>query len=740
MTLLAPLRRIARHLTVAALIAPAFAVAAEAPVTAPPVAPLRPVTDTYFGTSVVDDYRYFENLKDPEVQAWMKAQAGHTTSVLERLPGRDALLARIHALSNADTRRSGFVRRGGRYFYEVFEPGAEQPKLVYRDGLDGAEHLLLDPATLAQKTAGGADTHYALDYFEPSWDGRSVAYGLSVGGSEASVLQVLDVASGEPLPERIERAHDSVVTWRPDNRSFFYMKYARTRPDTPASETEFNARTYLHVLGQATDGERDAVVFGRGVRAGATPLDVPEAQGTYVLGSTRSPWVIAVANHNMDDNPATLYVAPMAKATGAATPWKKLADIDDGVSQVALRGDTLYFLSQKGASRRRILSTSLARPDVRHARVVVPESGGVITGFGLAAAGLYYRERAGSVSKLMKVGFDGRGSRAVPLPFDGNLFGPVTDPEQPGALFNLQSWSRPPQVFAYDPATDRTGDSGLIPPSQLDVSQIESREVLVTSHDGTRVPLSIVYRRGIALDGSHPTILNGYGAYGVVSESAFRAAGLAWIERGGVLATAHVRGGGAFGEDWHRGGMLGTKLNTVFDFIACGEYLVAEHYTSPRRLAGEGGSAGGITVGGAMTWRPDLFAVILDHVGMSDTLRSETEPNGPPNIPEFGSVKTEDGFHGLYAMGAYHHIVPGTAYPAVLFTTGANDPRVAPWHMMKMAASVQAATSSGKPALLRIDYDAGHGMGSNRSQREQALADAWSFALWQMGDAGFQPP
>jgi prolyl oligopeptidase len=263
--------------------------------------------------------------------------------------------------------------------------------------------------------------------------------------------------------------------------------------------------------------------------------------------------------------------------------------------------------------------------------------------------------------------------------------------------------------------------------------------VLVTSYDCTRVPLSIVYRKGLVLDGSHPTFLEGYGSYGVVSESFFWSSSMAWIERGGIWAIAHVRGGGEYGEDWHRAGMMKTKLNTVFDFIACGQYLIDQKYTTSKRLVGEGGSAGGITVGRAMTLRPDLFGVILDHVGLSDTLRFETEPNGPPNVVELGSVKSEDGFHGLYAMSPYEHIVPGTAYPAVMFLTGANDPRVAPWHMMKMAARTQAATSSGKPVLLRIEYDAGHGMGSNRSQREVQLADTWSFALWQVGDPDFQP-
>lgn len=703
---------------------------------APPVADTRPVTDTYFGTEVVDPYRYFENLKDPQVQAWMKAQAGFTREVLDRIPGRAALLERIHSLSGVDTRRGGFVQRGQRYFYQVVEPGAEQPKLVWRDGLAGAEHLLLDPATLGQ----GSGTHYAVDYYVPSWDGRLLAYGLSTGGSEASVLRVLDVATGKVLAENIARAHNAVVTWRADNRSFLYDKFNKVTPDTPASETEFNARTYLHVVGRATDGEADAAVFGRGV----SKLAVPEGQVTYVLGSPDSKWAVAVANHNADENPSTFYVAPMSSVTGPATPWKKVADVEDGVSGVVLRGDTMYFLSRKDASRFRILSMPLARPDIRRPTVVVPEGQGVITDFGLAADGLYYRVRDGAVARLMKTGLDGRvdgksGARAVPLPYEGNLRGPVTDAAQPGALFSMQSPSRPPQVFAYDPARDTVVDTEMNPPSKVDASSLESKEVLVTSYDGTRVPLTLVYRKGLALDGSHPTILRGYGAYGLSLESGFNPGALAWVERGGVLATAHVRGGGEYGEDWHQGGMMKTKLNTVHDFIACGQYLVDQKYTTRGRLAAEGGSAGGITVGRAMSLRPDLFGVVLDHVGISDTLRSETEPNGPPNIVEFGSVKTQDGFNGLYAMSPYQHLAPGIAYPAVMYITGANDPRVAPWHMMKMAARTQAFTSSKRPVLLRIDYDAGHGMGSNRSQREVLTADTWSFALWQMGDPGFQP-
>lgn len=698
----------------------------------PPAAPIRPVTDHYFGTPTVDNYRYLEDLKDPQVQSWMKAQADYTRAILDALPGRQALLERVHELANADTRRGRFVQRGQRYFYLVTEPNAAQPKLFYRDGLKGDERLLIDPAALGK----GSSTHYALDYFEPSWDGRRLAYGISAGGSEQSLLHVLEVDTGKPLEESIDRTSNSVVAWQPDNRSFFYLRYRKPTTDTPASEKLYNGRTYLHSLGAHVDGDGDPVVFGRGV---SPRVDVPEGQGTYVIVAPGSAVAIAVANHNMDDNPSTLFAAPLARVTGADTPWLKIADVEDGVTRFALLKDKLYFLSQKGASRFRLLATALAHPDVHTAQVVVPEGRAVLTQFAIAREGLYVRERDGAVSHLLRVSLDGKQNHPIALPFEGNVGAPVTDAGESGALYNIQNWVRAPLVFAYDPASDMSSDTGLIPASKVDTSELEAREDFAVSYDGTRVPLSIIYKAGIQLDQSHPTMLRGYGSYGISLDANFDPTILPWVERGGVFAVAHVRGGGEYGEDWHRGGFMLTKSNTIFDFIACGQHLVDAHYTSPKLLAAIGGSAGGITVGGALTWRPDLFGVILDLVGVSDALRSETEPNGPPNVSEFGSIKTEAGFHGLYAMSSYEHVRDGTPYPAVLFSTGVNDPRVAPWQMAKMAARVQAATTSHRPVLLRVDYDAGHGMGSTRSQRENLQADLWSFALWQMGDRQFQP-
>jgi prolyl oligopeptidase len=557
-------------------------------------------------------------------------------------------------------------------------------KLYYRDGLNGQEFMLLDPATLGK----GSASDYSLDYFQPSWDGQYLAYGLSIGGTEASVLHVLSVRTGATQSEAIDRTSLAIITWRPDNRSFFYMRYPPQMPDMSASQSLSNARTYLHIIGENVHGDGDPAVFGRGV---SKRVDVPEGQGTYIVLAPGSRYAIAVANHNMDQNPSTFYVALLSKVTDSRTPWRKLADVADGVIQIQLRDQVLYFLSQNNAPRFRLLATSLDRPDLKRARVIIPESSAVLTDFVLDRDDIYAREREGAVSRVRRVSLEGTQNPSVPLPFEGNIDVPVTDAREPGALMSIEGWLQSPRFVAYNPSSNTSVDAGLMPPSTTDTSHMESKEVFVVSYDGTRVPLSLLYRRGLKLDGSHPTLLIGYGSYGRSLEPRFNPANLAWLEHDGVIAIAHTRGGGEYGEAWHSAGQGLNKPNTILDFIACAQYLIDEHYTVPSRLAGEGISAGGITVGGAMTWRPDLFGVILDLAGMSDTLRSETEPNGPPNIPEFGSVQSETGFHGLYAMSAYAHVRDGIANPAVLFSTGVNDPRVEPWQMAKIAARMQAA-------------------------------------------------
>jgi prolyl oligopeptidase len=699
---------------------------------APPVAPVRPVTTTYFGTAFTDNYRYMENLHDPQVQAWMKAQADFSRGILDSIPGRAALANRIQGLLGSDLKRSNFQLRGERLFYELLEPGTQQPKLAYRDGLQGAEHILVDPAKLAKDSAH----HLALDWYRPSWDGQHVAYGISEGGSEKSVLRLLDVTTSHQWPELIDRTGDCVVAWRPDNQSFFYLRFPKTTPDTPPAKTYYNAVTFLHVIGQNPHGDGDPAVFGHGV---APNVDVPEGQATYVLLSPDSPYAIAVANHNMDSAPNSFYVAALDQVHGASTPWQRIATPEDGVTDVQAHGDRLYLQSGKGASRFRLLSIAAAHPQLAQANVVVPEGNGVLDSFSTAADALYLAVRIGASFELRRVGFDGQGLRAIPLPFPGTVAALSADPRVPGVLFNLQGWARSARAVRYDPTTNAATDTGLIPPAKSESDIVEVREDSVVSYDGTRVPISLLAKKGLARDGSHAALVVAYGSYGDSLDPSYKSAWLAWIERGGIVAVVHIRGGGENGDAWHRAGQKLWKINSILDFDAGAQYLIDRHYTQSKYLVAYSASAGGIVMGGAMTVDPGLFRVVLDEVGVSDTLRSETEPNGPPNIPEYGTVTQEEGFHALYSMSAYAHIHDGTPYPAVLFSTGANDPRVASWQMLKMTARVQAATSSGRPILLRVDYDAGHGMGSNVSQRANLMADQWAFALWQLGVPEYQP-
>lgn len=406
-----------------------------------------------------------------------------------------------------------------------------------------------------------------------------------------------------------------------------------------------------------------------------------------------------------------------------------------------MHNDDLYLMTYKNSPRYQVLRTDARHPDLSSAEVVVPASDAVVTGIKPAKDALYVQLLDGGLNRVLRVPYGPHPQvQPLALPFSGSAY-PRTDPRLPGVFLGLVSWTHAYKIYAYDPETKQITDTGLQPAGPYDdPPNIESTEVKARSYDGTLVPLSIVYPKNIRLDGSNPTLLEGYGAYGISSSPNFEPADLAWLEKGGIYAVCHVRGGGEYGEEWHLAGKGATKPNTWKDFIACAQYLIDKKYTSPARLGGEGVSAGGILIGRTFTSQPKLFAAVIDKVGVSDTLRFEHTQNGETNIPEFGSIKTEDGFKALYEMSPYAHVQEGSAYPAILFETGMNDPRVEPWEMAKMAARTQAATSSGKPVLLRVDYPAGHGaMGATIDIADQQIADEWSFLLWQFGMPGFQP-
>jgi prolyl oligopeptidase len=500
----------------------------------------------------------------------------------------------------------------------------------------------------------------------------------------------------------------------------------------PKTAFEQRSRAYLHQLGQ--DPDHDRFLFGYGY---SSDVKIDDNDLSFITYSPASPYLFGLLAHGTQ-NEGTLYFASLDQLKSSQIKWKKLFDVDDGVVNFDIHKDDIYLVTHKRRPRYEVAVTSLKNPDVEHAKVIVPATEVVIQEADVARDGIYIRDLDGGIGRMRRLSFDGR-IEPIGVGEGKSVQGISVSPTEPGALVNVVSWTTSPRWLAYDAQRKTAIDTGIQPPLPIDTSAYEAVEVKARSADGTMIPLSVIRAKDIKLDGMRPTHLIGYGAYGISFDAYFDPVWLAWLERGDVIAIAHVRGGGEYGEEWYRAGYKLTKQHTIDDFIAGAQYLIENKYTSPRYLSGEGASAGGILIGGAITQRPDLFAGALIRVGCSDALRMEFTPNGPPNIAEFGTVTDADGFKGLYAMDAYQHVKDGTADPGVLLTAGINDPRVDPSQPAKMAARLQAATSSKKPVLLRIDYDAGHGVGSTRAQHDLEFADEMSFLLWQAGDPDFQP-
>ena len=690
-----------------------------------PVAPATPVVDDYFGTPVTDDYRWMEDRTAPAFVAWARAEDAHARGVLESIPGRAALARRVAARTGGGTQVSGVRAAGGKLFYGKRNPGENTVKLYVRDGR--GERLLVDPDRMV--VASGP--HFALDYYEPSDDGARLVYAVSPGGSEASVIHVLDVASGKDGAETIDRAEQGSPSWLPGGKAFFYNRYALLGADAKETDKYLNSRAYVHVVG--TDPAADVALAGPGV-AGSPPVDPVDTPVIYATpGSDQA---VLVINHGA--SPAqTYWVAPLAAARQPGAAWKKVADVDDGVTDVQVHGDRLFLSSLHGAPRAQVLETDARAPDVAHARVVVATGSRVIEQAVAAADALYVIDLDGGLSRIRRVGYDDGKVADVALPLAGSVFNIAADASVPGLVFGEQGWVTAPRFFRT--VDGRVAPLPLAPPWREKLDAYTADEVMATAADGTQIPLSIVHRKDVRPDGSHPVWLTGYGAYGLSLKPALASRFLALLDDGGVYAVAHVRGGGEFGEDWHQAGRLATKTNTHRDLIACAEFLVRQHWTTPALLAIQGGSAGGITVGMALTERPDLFRVVLSNVGDSNALRAEQETDGQANSLEYGTVTNEPGFKALYAVDATQHVRAGVRYPAVMLTTGMNDPRVAPWQPGKMAAHLQAANPDGRPVLLRVDFDAGHGIGSTKSQRDLEIADEMAFFYWQIGKKGYQP-
>lgn len=696
----------------------------------PPPLPAQSVVDVHWGVKVDDPYRFLENTSDPAVQAWMKQQADATTAILAKLPGRDRLRSRIAEIDAEVPAVVTGVHRDarGRLTYLKRTPSDNQLKLYRRDAIDAPERLLVDPEALAKATGKS----HAIGAFEPSPDGALVAYSISASGAEIGTLHVIDAATGRDVTPPIDRIRGGgSVQWLPDSSGLFYEQLARDWQSRPRAERYMDVRTSVRRLAHA---DADTVVFGPGVDPAVA---LGRSDGALMQPVPDRDLVFALVDHGVQPELA-LYRAALSDVLAGRARWTKVFDAGARIHGAGFAGDWLYLRSADNAPRFRLLRMPLGA-DLSAATTVIEQSDRVLTGFAPARDAVYVTRRGGVVEKVERLTHD-RSPRLAPieLPVEGSIRVVHADPGQDGVIVTLGSWTRVARHFTVDRAATRP--LALVPPGRFDAPDtIESREVRVASHDGVEVPASIILAKGTKLDGRNPLMLYGYGAYGMVETPSFGPRLLAWLERGGIMVVAHVRGGGVHGEAWRRAGWKSTKPNTWKDGIAIGEWLIRHGYTSRERLSVNGGSAGGIFAGRAITERPDLFAAAVISVGNVDQVRSETRANGAANVPEYGTVTKEDEFRALLAMSPYANVRPDTAYPAVLLEHGVNDIRVDVWMALKFASRLAAATTSGRPVLLRLDYDSGHGAGRTREQAQQLLADRWSFLLWRTGHPDFQP-
>ncbi len=691
-----------------------------------PATPQRPVTDTYFGRAVVDNYRWLEDTKSPEVLAWFKAQGDYTKQTLDRLPGRDSLISafvRYDRLRPA--RYSEIKKRGNRYFYRKTLPAEKVGKLYLREGATGAETLLFDPVAYDPAKT------YSVTAFTPSNSGQRLVVGLQQGGAELSTLRIMTVATRALLPESIVAVSGGSVDWLPTDTGFLYTPNNSTDPKDPLGNLNTKAR--LHRLG--TPAAADPELFSRAknpvfpIRPDEYPFLYFSDDHTQVYGGLGSV-----------DNRQHVWVATPADLGKPTIPWQPLTVPTDSVYSYLKLGAQLYLYSVKGAPKGRILVTDAAHPKLATATVLLPEGSRNITGIVSSKDYLFVTLNDGINDHIRQYDPRSRQWADVPLPFSGTAYvQPLDAPRSNAVLVGITSWKQPATLYEYNPDSKKLAISTFeVKAEYPGVADLVVEEVEVPSHDGAMVPLSLIYRKGLQKDGQAVCFMDGYGAYGISAVPYFSTRYLALLNQGVVIAETHPRGGSEKGQKWYRAGYQTTKPNTWKDFIACGDYLVKNGYTSPSRLIGMGTSAGGILIGRAITERPDLFAAAISNVSCSNALRMENSPNGPVNVPEFGSVKDPVQCQALYEMDAFQHVKPGTKYPAVLCVGGMNDPRVIVWQPGKLAAALQAATTSGKPVLMQVNYDNGH-FTEDKAVTFRNFANMYAFALWQAGHPNFQP-
>ena len=676
--------------------------------TGPPATRVDDLVEELHGVKIPDPYRWLENGDSEDVRRWVETQNDYTRTLLAGRPGREVLRRRLTTLLSIGTLDTPEVR-GGRYFYTRRDGDENQPILYVRDGLRGKDRKLVDPNRLMK------DGTAALDWWYPSEDGALLAYGISTSGDEKSTLRVIDVGTGAARPDVIPRTRYCTLAWLPDDSGFYYSRYPAPG-ETKAGGENYNRHIFFHRLGD--DPARDPKVFGEGRRP-EEMMDISlSPDGRHLL-------VMAAEGWARND----LYVKDLKTEGSRFVP---IAEGIDAIFQGEVIGDTLYLLTNWEAPRYRLFAVDLKVPERDRWKVLIPESDAVLSQaeyVGGQIIALYLKDAS---SRLAVHAVDGRKIRDIPLPTLGTIERVSGRHDGHEAFFGFSSFTVPPSIYRYDAGTGRTEIWERVK-TDVDLSRLEVSQVFYPSKDGTRISMFLVHRKGLKRDGRNPTVLYGYGGFNVNLTPAFSRGNVLWLERGGVFAQPNLRGGGEYGEAWHRAGMLDRKQNVFDDFIAAAGWLVANGITRPDRLAIRGGSNGGLLVGAALTQKPDLFRAVVCEVPLLDMLHYQNFQIAKLWVPEYGSAESTDQFRWLYAYSPYHHVTPGTAYPAVLITTAESDSRVDPMHARKMTARLQAATSSGLPVLLKSETKAGHGVGKPLTKLIDDTTDVWTFVLWQLG-------
>src|SRR5438128_2337573 len=679
-----------------------------------PQTPKKPVSTKYQDVTVEDPYQWLEQDNDPQVKAWSDAQNQRTRQYLDRLPARASIEKQLTEWS-AMTSPSYFslVSRPGILFAMKFQPPKQQPMLVTLASADDlkSEKIVLDPNVLDTK---GATT---IDWFVPSLDAKCVAVSLSTGGSEDGTLHFYETATGKALPDTI--AHVQYPTaggsaaWNGDGTGVYYTRFPR-KGERPDADLNFYQQIYFHKLG--TPDTEDRYSIGKEFPRIAEITLEAARDGKHILAT--------VANGDGGDFAHYLL--------GPDGTWKQITQFSDEIKIARLgREYALYLFSRMDAPRGKILRLPLDVPELKNAAEIIADGEAVIEHIVPSNDALYVGDLLGGPSQIRRFDLNGKNETTIPIP-QISAVQEMLALEDGSLLLRDVSYTEPAAWFRCLHGKTEPAKTALRSTSPVSFADIDVTREFATSKDGTKIPLNILFRKGMKRDSQNPTLLYGYGGYGISMSPNFDFTRRLWFDRGGVYVVANIRGGGEFGEEWHKAGNL-TKKQTVFDdFAAAAKYLIKKKYTRPEKLAIQGGSNGGLLMGAMITQHPDLVRSVVSTVGIYDMLRVELAPNGAFNVTELGKVKNPDQFKDLYANSPYHHVVDGTNYPSILMMTGANDGRVAPYHSRKMTARLEEANKSDNPILLRTSSSAGHGIGTALSERIKQLADIYAFLFAQL--------